>query len=167
MILFCNHDQLLRLTFDNCVAGHLFGKLVGFNYIAKLFCAVLNQLGFRIRPDLPVLLSTVSYSLYMTEFIDKFKEEFLQTFFPTLKENRRQSYVVNRFCSVAIWTIGVLIVCEMFSIYFRVPLSSTLAFGGVGGLAIGLSARSVFAILSVNYVSRHLCCSKFILMEYF
>ena len=72
---------------------------------------------------------------------DKFKEEFLHTFLPSLKDNRRQTYVVNRFCSVAIWTVGVLIVCEMFSIFFKVPLSSTLAFGGVGGLAIGLSAR--------------------------
>ncbi len=121
--------------------GNLFGKLIGFNYIAKLVCAILNQVGFRIRPDLPLLLSTVSYALYITEFIDKFKEEFLHTFLPSLKENRRQSYVVNRFCSVAVWTVGVLIVCEMFSIFFKVPLSSTLAFGGVGGLAIGLSAR--------------------------
>lgn len=142
--------------------GTLFGKLIGFNYIAKLVCAILNQVGFRIRPDLPILLSTVSYALFITEFIDKFKEEFLHTFLPSLKDNRRQSYVVNRFCSVAVWTVGrkyrtfddmkylipvvmsqvgVLIVCEMFSIFFKVPLSSTLAFGGVGGLAIGLSAR--------------------------
>lgn len=114
---------------------------MAFNYLAKLVCALLNQVGFHIRPDLPILLSSVSYSLYITEFIDKFKEEFLHTFLPSLKDNRRQTYVVNRFCSVAIWTVGVLIVCEMFSIFFKVPLSSTLAFGGVGGLAIGLSAR--------------------------
>eukprot|EP01036_Dinobryon_divergens_P029023 gene29023-38069_t len=125
--------------------GTLFGKLIGFNYIAKLVCAILNQVGFRIRPDLPILLSTVSYALFITEFIDKFKEEFLHTFLPSLKDNRRQSYVVNRFCSVAVWTVGVLIVCEMFSIFFKVPLSSTLAFGGVGGLAIGLSARDIAA----------------------
>lgn len=44
-----------------------------------------------------------------------------------------------------IWIIGGLIACEMVSTYLKVPLSSTLAFGGVGGLAIGLSARDLAA----------------------
>lgn len=35
----------------------------------------------------------------------------------------------------------------MISSYLKVPLSSTLAFGGVGGLAVGLSARDVAANL--------------------
>lgn len=55
------------------------------------------------------------------------------------------TYFLNRSTSVVIWIVGVLIVCEMFSTFFRVPLSSTLAFGGVGGLAIGLSARDIAA----------------------
>jgi MscS family membrane protein len=33
----------------------------------------------------------------------------------------------------------------MVSTFLKVPLSSTLAFGGVGGLAIGLSARDIVA----------------------
>merc|ERR550537_2083776 len=33
----------------------------------------------------------------------------------------------------------------MISTFLQVPLSSTLAFGGVGGLAIGLSARDIAA----------------------
>lgn len=40
---------------------------------------------------------------------------------------------------------GGLVVCEMLSSYLKIPLSSTLAFGGVGGLAIGLSLRDIAA----------------------
>lgn len=52
---------------------------------------------------------------------------------------------MDKSSSVLIWVIGVLIACEMVSTYLKVPLSSTLAFGGFGGLAIGLSARDVAA----------------------
>jgi hypothetical protein len=46
-----------------------------------------------------VLLSKVFYALYITNFIDLFKSKFLHVFLPHLKENRRQSYVVNRWDS--------------------------------------------------------------------
>ena len=85
------------------------------------------------------------YALYISNFIDLFKTKFLHVFLPNLSENRRQSYVVNRSTSVVIWVVGVLVACEMVSTFLHVPLSSTLAFGGVGGLAIGLSARDIAA----------------------
>jgi MscS family membrane protein len=44
-----------------------------------------------------------------------------------------------------LWTIGILAACEMISSYLKVPLSSTLALGGVGGLAVGLSLRDIAA----------------------
>lgn len=123
----------------------LLGKLMGFNYIAKLACKLLIKMGFRIRPDFPNLLSRVSYAIYIANFIDLFKGQFLRIFFPSLVENRRQSYVVNRSSSVAIWVILFFVACEMISTYLKVPLSSTLALGGVGGLALGLSARDIAA----------------------
>jgi len=123
----------------------LLGKLMGFNYIAKLACKLLIKMGFRIRPDFPTLLSRVSYAIYIANFIDLFKGQFLRIFFPSLAENRRQSYVVNRSSSVAIWVILFFVACEMVSTYLKVPLSSTLALGGVGGLALGLSARDIAA----------------------
>ena len=122
----------------------LFLKLLGGNYFVKLSSLILARLGFRIRSDFPSLVSSVSYSIFAAHFLDLFKTEFLPTFFPSIND-RRQRYVVNRSFSVAIWVIAVLVVCEMFSIYFKVPLSSTLAFGGVGGLALGLSARDIAA----------------------
>jgi hypothetical protein len=121
----------------------LFGKLIGLNYVIKLVCLLLTQIGFRIRPDLPDLLSRISYTLYCAQFFDLFKGQFLHSFFPYLADNRRQSYVVNRSSSVIIWFLCGLIALEMVSTFLKVPLSSILAFGGIGGLAIGLSARDI------------------------
>jgi len=106
---------------------------------------ILAKIGFRIRSDFPDLLSRISYALYASHFLDQFKSKFLHIFFPALAENRRQSYVVKRSTSFIILLVGVLVACEMVSTYLKVPLSSTLAFGGVGGLALGLSARDIAA----------------------
>ena len=139
------------LTFNKSILGFLeeraalLSKVMGCSYIVKLTCMILGKLGFHMRADLSILLSKVMYALYISNFIDLFKTKFLHMFLPNLSENRRQSYVVNRSTSVVIWMVGILVACEMVSTFLRVPLSSTLAFGGVGGLAIGLSARDIAA----------------------
>lgn len=125
--------------------SHLLSQLITFNYCAKVSCAVLTRLGLHIRPDLPQLLSRLSYALFLSHFADLFKTQFLRTFFPKVGESKRQSYIIDKSASVAIWTIGGLVACEMVSTYLKVPLSSTLAFGGVGGLAVGLSLRDIAA----------------------
>jgi MscS family membrane protein len=53
--------------------------------------------------------------------------------------------VINRFSSVVVWILGTLIVCDMISAFLHVPLKSTLAFGGFGGIAVGFSARDIVA----------------------
>jgi small-conductance mechanosensitive channel len=139
------------LSFNKSILGFLeeratlLSKVMGCSYVVKLTCMILGKLGFHMRSDLPILLSKVMYALYIANFIDLFKTKFLHMFLPNLSENRRQSYVVNRSTSVVIWVVGILVACEMVSTFLRVPLSSTLAFGGVGGLAIGLSARDIAA----------------------
>lgn len=139
------------LEWDKSILGFLtqraalLSRLMGCNYVAKVLCMVLVKIGFRIRSDFPLLLSSISYALYIANFVDLFKSKFLHTFFPGLVDNRRQSYVVKRSTSFVIWTVGVLVACEMVSTYLKVPLTSTLALGGVGGLAIGLSARDIAA----------------------
>lgn len=125
--------------------SHLLSKLITFNYGAKLLCSMLANLGFNIRADFPSLLSRISYALFMAQFADMFKAQFLRSFFPKVSESKRQSYMVNKSASVIIWTVGGLVACEMVSSYLKVPLSSTLAFGGVGGLAVGLSLRDIAA----------------------
>lgn len=125
--------------------GGLLAKIMGCNYLVKIVFRVLQKLGFRVDTGLPYLISKIAYTMYVINFVDLFKSQFLHTFFPSLAENRRQSYVVNRSTSVIIWIVGVLAASEMVSTYFKVPLSSTLAFGGVGGIALGLSARDIAA----------------------
>eukprot|EP01031_Cornospumella_fuschlensis_P047179 gene47179-57782_t len=81
-------------------------KLMTCNYIVKLICSLLNQLGFRIPRDLPLLLSSISYSLYIAHFVDLFKTQFMKTFVPQVAESRRQSYVLDKSSSVIIWVIA-------------------------------------------------------------
>jgi len=123
----------------------MFVQLLGFNYVAKLSCSLLIELGLRIRPDFADILSRLSYLFYMGNFLDLFKSKFVHIFLPALTEDRRKNYVFNRSVSVALWFVTFLIACEMVSTYLKVPLSSTLAFGGVGGVALGLSAKDVAA----------------------
>lgn len=125
--------------------SEMLSKLITFNYFAKLGCAVLVRLGFNIQPEFPGLLSRISYALFMAQFLDMFKSRFLRSFFPKVGDSKRQTYMVDKSASVVIWTVGGLIACEMLSTFLKIPLSSTLAFGGVGGLAAGLSLRDMAA----------------------
>ena len=60
---------------------------------------------------------------------------------PSLKADKRKGFIYNRSLSVLTWSICVLTVSEVISAYLRIPLTSTLAFGGIGGLAIGLAGK--------------------------
>lgn len=137
--------------YDKSIVGfvekrsRLFVQLLGFNYLVKLSCKLLVEIGFRIRPDFPSILSRLSYLFYTINFLDIFKSKFVHLLFPSMTEDRRKNYVFNRSVSVGLWFVNFLIACEMVSTYLKVPLSSTLAFGGVGGVALGLSAKDVAA----------------------
>ena len=113
----------------------LFVRLLGFNYVVKLALKLLVEIGFRIRPDVDRIISNLSYLYYAANFLDLFKSKYVHLFFPSMTEDRRKNYVFNRSVSVALWFVNFLIACEMISTYLKVPLSSTLAFGGVGGVA--------------------------------
>ena len=123
----------------------LFVRLLGFNYVVKLALKLLIEIGFRIRPDVDKIISNLAYLFYAGNFLDLFKSKYVHLFFPSLTEDRRKNYVFNRSVSVALWFVNFLIACEMISTYLKVPLSSTLAFGGVGGVALGLSAKDIAA----------------------
>jgi MscS family membrane protein len=123
----------------------LLATLMGCNYVIKVVISLLKRVGFRINSGFAVLFAKIAYTYFAANIIDLFKTRYLKNFVPTLRESRRQSYVVNRSLSVTIWVVAFLSICEMISTFLQVPLSSTLAFGGVGGLAIGLSARDIAA----------------------
>jgi small-conductance mechanosensitive channel len=136
------NKSILGFAEENCA---LLTKLMGGNYMVGVVVTLLQKLGFRINDGFPILVSKVVYTFYIANFIDLFKAKYLTVFMPNLSESRRQSYVVNRSISVVLWIVAFLTACEMVSTFLKVPLSSTLAFGGVGGLAIGLSARDIAA----------------------
>ena len=123
--------------------GHAVGRLFMWNFFAKIACLVLSKLGFRIKPDFPAFISKVFFILFCFNSIDKIKRKFLSISFPQNTENRRQMYVFNKFSTFLINTIGILIACESTASYLKVPLSSLLAFGGVGGLTLGLSVKGI------------------------
>lgn len=118
-------------------------QLIGWNYIARLLIVLLGKFGLLLPKDLAVFISKISFIVYTTQCIDNFKSKFLHDLFPNLADNRRQSYVVDRSSSVTIWFLGMLITCDMISNFLKVPLSSIVAFGGAGGLLIGLSVRDI------------------------
>lgn len=60
---------------------------------------------------------------------------------PSLKADKRKGFIYNRSLSVLTWSICLLTVSEVISAYLRIPITSTLAFGGIGGLAIGLAGK--------------------------
>ena len=54
----------------------------------------------------------------------------MHTFVPSLKENRRQSYVVNRSISVAIWIIGKSKIDEGLRVFFSILVGSCVMWSG-------------------------------------
>ena len=140
-----NHKIVPKFCILKNTLAQLFAQLLGFNYGTKLVCKLLIELGFRVPNDITVIISALSYLYYIGNFLDLFKSKFVGIFFPSMTEDRRKNYVFNRSVSVALWFVCFLIACEMISSYLKVPLSSTLAFGGVGGVALGLSAKDIAA----------------------
>jgi hypothetical protein len=141
-------DSVLSFMNERC---SLLAKLLVFNYVVKVVCTGLLKVGLQVTTgsgnwdSVALLVSRISYVFFAAHCLDMFKTKFLRTFFPKIGESKRQSYLVNKASTVAVWTVAGLAACELLSTHFHVPLSSTLAFGGVGGLAVGLSLRDITA----------------------
>lgn len=124
--------------------GGMLGRIMLGSYLMSLVFKCLPLLKITsVRQDIPTFVSRVALSLFAIDFADKFINQFLPVLVPHLAENRRQLYVFRRSLTVLIWLVGSLMVCEMISTFLRIPMASILAFGGVGGLAIGLSTKDM------------------------
>ncbi|CAM9739296.1 unnamed protein product, partial [Sphacelaria rigidula] len=85
--------------------------------------------------------SDVVYCLYAGNFVDEAKRFFLPVWIPSLKNDKRKGFIYNRSLSVLTWALCFVSVSEIISSFLRIPITSTLAFGGIGGLALGLAGK--------------------------
>lgn len=122
--------------------GHAVGRLFMWNFFAKCVFIALSKLGFRVKADFPLFLSKFFFILFSFSSVDKLKRKFVALSFPG-SDSKRQVYVFNKFSSFLLNTVGVFVACESVASYLCIPLSSLLAFGGVGGLTLGLSVKGV------------------------
>lgn len=113
------------------------------NLFSKLACLFLSKLGFRIQADFPSFISKLFFLLFCFNSVDKLKRKLIAISFAKNRDSRRQVYVFNKISSFLINTLGVLVACESVASYMKIPLSSLLAFGGVGGLTLGLSVKGL------------------------
>lgn len=101
------------------------------------------DIGWRVREDSARLLASLLYIAYGAFFINEVKKQYLPAWVPSLQEDKRRSYIIDRSSSVVLWILAIFSCIECISAFLKVPLSSTLAFGGIGGLAFGLASKDV------------------------
>lgn len=101
------------------------------------------DIGWRVRGDSARLLASLLYIGYGAFFINEVKKQYLPAWVPSLQEDKRRSYIIDRSSSVVLWILAIFSCIECISAFLKVPLSSTLAFGGIGGLAFGLASKDV------------------------
>ena len=101
------------------------------------------DIGWRVREDSGRLLASLLYIAYGAFFLNEVKKQYLPAWVPSLQEDKRRSYIIDRSSSVVLWILAIFSCIECISAFLKVPLSSTLAFGGIGGLAFGLASKDV------------------------
>ncbi|CAM9494306.1 unnamed protein product [Scytosiphon promiscuus] len=123
----------------------MLSRILVMAYGLKSGVRVLIASGWNANPGLPKVLSDVVYCWYAGYFVDEAKRFFLPVWIPSLKADKRKGFIYNRSLSVLTWSICLLTVSEVISAFLRIPITSTLAFGGIGGLAIGLAGKDVLS----------------------
>ncbi|CAM9151039.1 unnamed protein product [Phaeothamnion confervicola] len=137
--------------YDESVLGfleprlHVFSRVLALVYVLTGGISLLINCGWRMRPETPKVVSTIAYYLYAGYFVDEFKKFFLPVWLPELRQDKRKGFVYSRSSSVLLWAVVVLAVMEVISSFLRIPITSTLAFGGIGGLAFGLASKDVIS----------------------
>lgn len=135
--------------YEDSVLGFMEPKLgtltsfIGVTYIINVVLSLLVDIGWRVRADSGRLMASLLYIAYGAFFVNEVKKQYLTTWVPSLQEDRRRSYIIDRSSSVVLWVLATFSCIECVSSFLKVPLSSTLAFGGFGGLAFGLASKDV------------------------
>ncbi len=71
------------------------------------------------------------------------KGKLLPLVWPDLKSDKRKAFIYNRSTSFLLWLFVALGVLQIVSDALNVPIASTLAFGGAGGIVFGLASRGI------------------------
>lgn len=135
--------------YEDSVLGFMEPKLgtltsfIGVTYIINVVLSLLVDIGWRVRADSGRLMASLLYIAYGAYFVNEVKKQYLTSWVPSLQEDRRRSYIIDRSSSVVLWILATFSCIECVSSFLKVPLSSTLAFGGFGGLAFGLASKDV------------------------
>ena len=135
--------------YEDSVLGFMEPKLgtltsfIGVTYVINVVLSLLIDIGWRVRADSGRLMASLLYIAYGAFFVNEVKKQYLTTWVPSLQEDRRRSYIIDRSSSVVLWILATFSCIECISAFLKVPLSSTLAFGGIGGLAFGLASKDV------------------------
>lgn len=136
-------------VYEDSVLGFMEPKLgtltsfIGVTYVINVVLSLLIDIGWRVRADSARLMASLLYIAYGAYFVNEVKKEYLTTWVPSLQEDRRRSYIIDRSSSVVLWILAIFSCIECISAFLKIPLSSTLAFGGIGGLAFGLASKDV------------------------
>ncbi len=71
------------------------------------------------------------------------KGKLLPLVWPDLKSDKRKAFIYNRSTSFLLWFFVGLGILQIISDALNVPIASTLAFGGAGGIVFGLASRGI------------------------
>jgi len=118
-------------------------QVTGLIYLVNVGISGLSLIDLQIRPGLDKLFTKIAYTAYAGYFCNELRRFILPRWFPKLAEDKRRIYIVDRSSTVVIWTVTSILILDLVSQFFKVPLSSSLALGGVGGVAVGLAAKDV------------------------
>jgi len=118
-------------------------RLTGLIYLVNVSISAIGLIDLNIRPGLDRLFTKLAYTAYAGYFLNEVRRFVTPRWFPKLAEDKRRAYIVDRSASVFFWTITIVLLLDQISTFFNVPLSSSLALGGVGGVAIGLASKDV------------------------
>ncbi|CAM9271255.1 unnamed protein product [Chrysoparadoxa australica] len=106
---------------------------------------LLRILGLNILPRVIQLAGTLPYIVWTGYFTTQLGRLLQPRWFPELSQDRRKAFIYLRFFNIVIWAATVLSSLEAVSHLLNIPIASTLAFGGVGGLAFGLASKDVLS----------------------
>ncbi|CAM9782277.1 unnamed protein product [Heterosigma akashiwo] len=123
--------------------GYL-ARLLGGAYLSNGVLGLLaDQRSFPVYKKVHSLVTNVIYIIYTAYLLNELKTYFLPVLLPQLTQDSRRNYILQKSSSFLMWAFAVIAVIDRISTFLGRPFSSTLAFGGISGIAFGLGSRDI------------------------